>query len=34
CPACQAPISRIVQAQRATFYCPGCQSRGPRRGRK
>jgi formamidopyrimidine-DNA glycosylase len=26
CPRCQTtPIVRIVQAQRATFYCPGCQ---------
>ncbi|MEQ9408817.1 MAG: bifunctional DNA-formamidopyrimidine glycosylase/DNA-(apurinic or apyrimidinic site) lyase [Fuerstiella sp.] len=26
CPTCrQAPIRRIVQAQRATFYCPACQ---------
>jgi len=27
CPTCQSPIIRIVQAQRATFYCPGCQRR-------
>lgn len=26
CPTCQkAPIKRIVQAQRSTFYCPRCQ---------
>ncbi|MBL8811962.1 MAG: bifunctional DNA-formamidopyrimidine glycosylase/DNA-(apurinic or apyrimidinic site) lyase [Planctomycetaceae bacterium] len=26
CPACgQSEIRRIVQAQRSTFYCPGCQ---------
>jgi len=26
CPTCGAgPIRRIVQAQRATFFCPGCQ---------
>lgn len=26
CPACgQSEILRIVQAQRSTFYCPGCQ---------
>ncbi len=25
CFRCAAPIRRIVQAQRATFYCPGCQ---------
>jgi formamidopyrimidine-DNA glycosylase len=27
CPRCQAPIRRIVQGQRATFFCPGCQRR-------
>ncbi len=27
CGHCGAPIRRIVQAQRATFYCPGCQRR-------
>ncbi|MBQ18236.1 MAG: bifunctional DNA-formamidopyrimidine glycosylase/DNA-(apurinic or apyrimidinic site) lyase [Planctomycetaceae bacterium] len=25
CPRCSVPISRIVQAQRSTFYCPVCQ---------
>ena len=25
CPTCGTPISRIVQAQRSTFYCPVCQ---------
>lgn len=25
CKTCAAPIRRIVQAQRASFYCPGCQ---------
>lgn len=25
CPRCQRPIRRIVQAQRSTFYCSGCQ---------
>ena len=25
CPACAAPIIRIVQAQRSTFYCKHCQ---------
>lgn len=25
CPRCTAPIRRIVQGQRATYYCPGCQ---------
>jgi len=27
CPRCGEPIMRIVQAQRATFYCRGCQAR-------
>ena len=32
CTACGRPIARIVQAQRATFYCPRCQTRpGARR---
>jgi formamidopyrimidine-DNA glycosylase len=25
CPTCGTPIERIVQAQRATFFCPRCQ---------
>jgi formamidopyrimidine-DNA glycosylase len=25
CPACQQPIRKIIQAQRSTFYCHGCQ---------
>ncbi len=25
CPGCQAPIRRIVQSGRSTFYCPKCQ---------
>lgn len=25
CPRCGAPVRRIVQAQRATYYCAGCQ---------
>ena len=25
CRACEAPIRRIVQGQRATYYCPRCQ---------
>ena len=25
CPKCHAPIKRIVQAARSTFYCPRCQ---------
>jgi formamidopyrimidine-DNA glycosylase len=29
CQRCRMPIVRIVQAQRSTFFCPGCQ---PRRG--
>jgi formamidopyrimidine-DNA glycosylase len=27
CPRCSAPIRRIVQAQRASYFCPGCQRR-------
>jgi formamidopyrimidine-DNA glycosylase len=27
CQRCTAPVRRIVQAQRATYYCPGCQRR-------
>lgn len=26
CHRCRAPILRIVQAQRSTFYCPNCQT--------
>jgi len=29
CPRCAAPIQRIVQAQRATFFCPVCQAPPP-----
>ncbi len=30
CPACQkTPITRIVQAQRSTFFCKTCQTRRP-----
>jgi formamidopyrimidine-DNA glycosylase len=25
CPSCRAPIKRIVQSGRSTFYCPKCQ---------
>lgn len=25
CPRCRAPIRRIVQGQRSTYYCPRCQ---------
>jgi len=34
CRACGGGIVRIVQAQRATFYCPDCQPRQPGRRRK
>jgi len=27
CPVCSRPIRRIVQAQRATYWCPRCQRR-------
>ena len=27
CPACATPVRRIVQAQRATYWCPRCQRR-------
>ena len=27
CPTCGAPIRRLVQAQRATYWCVGCQRR-------
>jgi len=27
CKRCRAPIRRIVQSGRSTFYCPSCQSR-------
>lgn len=27
CRVCQAPIRRLVQGQRATYYCPKCQQR-------
>lgn len=27
CPRCQTPIRRIVQGQRATYFCPACQKR-------
>ncbi len=30
CRTCGGAIARIVQAQRATFYCPGCQARSRR----
>ena len=32
CVRCKTPIARIVQAQRATYFCPKCQK--PKRGRK
>ena len=28
CRRCRAPIQRVVQQQRSTFFCPGCQGRG------
>jgi len=27
CQRCQGPIKRLVQAQRATYFCPACQRR-------
>ncbi len=27
CPSCDTPIRRIIQGQRATYYCPRCQRR-------
>jgi formamidopyrimidine-DNA glycosylase len=27
CPRCATPIRRIVQGQRATYFCPHCQKR-------
>lgn len=27
CPVCGTPVRRVVQAQRATFFCPQCQKR-------
>ena len=27
CPRCRAPVRRLVQGQRATYCCPGCQRR-------
>jgi formamidopyrimidine-DNA glycosylase len=27
CPRCSAPVRRIVQAQRSTYFCAGCQRR-------
>ena len=26
CRVCEAPIKRIVQQQRSTYYCPKCQT--------
>ncbi|HCO58092.1 MAG TPA: formamidopyrimidine-DNA glycosylase, partial [Burkholderiales bacterium] len=25
CAACGRPVRRFIQAQRSSFYCPGCQ---------
>ena len=30
CRRCGAPVRRIVQGQRATFFCPRCQARAPK----
>jgi formamidopyrimidine-DNA glycosylase len=27
CRTCGTPIRRLLQGQRATFFCPGCQRR-------
>jgi formamidopyrimidine-DNA glycosylase len=27
CPRCGAAVRRVVQAQRSTFFCAGCQRR-------
>ena len=27
CPRCGTPVRRVVQAQRSTYFCPGCQTR-------
>ncbi|MBA2564961.1 MAG: DNA-formamidopyrimidine glycosylase, partial [Gemmatimonadetes bacterium] len=27
CPTCGKPVRRIVQGQRSTYFCPGCQRR-------
>jgi formamidopyrimidine-DNA glycosylase len=27
CRTCAAPVRRIQQGQRSTFFCPGCQRR-------
>ena len=28
CRRCRVPVERIVQQQRSTYFCPGCQGRG------
>jgi formamidopyrimidine-DNA glycosylase len=33
CRRCGAPIRRIVQGQRSTFFCPVCQARSPGKAR-
>ena len=33
CVRCTTPIERIVQAQRATYFCPKCQKLKPKRER-
>ena len=34
CITCRQPVARVVQAQRATFFCPRCQSRPDTRRRR
>jgi formamidopyrimidine-DNA glycosylase len=34
CPRCGAPIHRIVQAQRSTFFCPACLAPAARKKRR
>jgi formamidopyrimidine-DNA glycosylase len=34
CLTCARPIRRVVQAQRATYFCPGCQRPVQRRSKK
>jgi formamidopyrimidine-DNA glycosylase len=34
CPRCGTPVHRIVQAQRSTFFCPGCLAPAARKKRR
>lgn len=34
CPVCDTKIEKVIISQRASFYCPQCQSKEPSRGRK